>query len=290
MITMLYYYNLKNLIDKLPSNVTKSMDLSNDSIFNAATFPDLGRFYTQNLLKKDKYAINKKIDSDKFKEFLFECSQVFKNNANPNQLIFIYGLVNHHYLKKNIDEYLTPRINKLNSYDYLTNMIDYYFTKVNDSYDLSKKTIYKLFPNGFSYNEDMDDLVHNPLIKIFSFFGSNEYFSKAMVHKKRYYRSFTKRSTIKYIPYRIYDFIFNHRGKPKAKYYFYKNKVDTTILNLQKKPYQVGEETYNYNLKEILEKSLNEAYNVIKILNNYYFNNFEKEYRQYFNIEKDQKI
>ena len=290
MITMLYYYNLKNLIDKLPSNVTKSMDLSNDSIFNAATFPDLGRFYTQNLIKKDKYAINKKIDSDKFKEFLFECSQVFKSNANPNQLIFIYGLVNHHYLKKNIDEYLTPRINKLNSYDYLTNMIDYYFTKVNDSYDLSKDTLYKKFPNAFTYTESMDDLIKNPLIKVFSFFGSKEYFTKAMLHKKRYYKSFAKRSIFKYIPYKIYDIVFNRRGKPKAKNYHYNNKVDKKILNFQNKPYLVGDETFKYNVKEVLEIALKESLELIKIINSFFFNNEEKEYRKFFNIEKDQKI
>ena len=66
MITMLYYYNLKNIIEKLPNNATKSLDLSDDTVFNAATFPDLGRFYTQNLIKKDKYQIDKKIESDNF--------------------------------------------------------------------------------------------------------------------------------------------------------------------------------------------------------------------------------
>ncbi len=290
MITMLYYYNLKNLIEKLPSNVTKSMDLSNDSIFNAATFPDLGRFYTQNLIKKDKYKINLKIEGEKHKEFLFECCQIFKKNFNPEHLLLIYGFISHYYLTNQIQAYLSSRVNKKNPYDYLTNMLDYYFTKVNDSYDLSKNTIYNKFPNGFTYTESMDDLVKNPLIKVFSFFGSNEYFTKSMSHKINYYRSFTKRNKLKVIPFKIYDIIFNHRGKPKAKYYHYKNKVDTTILNFQNKPYLVGDDTFSYNIKEVLEIALKESLEEIKIINSFFFNNDEKEYRKLFNIEKDQKI
>ena len=93
MITMLYYYNLKNIIEKLPDNAKRSLDLSDDAIFNAATFPDLGRFYTQNLIKKDKYQINIKIEEDKFFEFLFEITQTFKKEVNPEQLLFIYGFI-----------------------------------------------------------------------------------------------------------------------------------------------------------------------------------------------------
>ncbi len=290
MITMLYYYNLKKIIDKMPSHVTKSMDLSDDSFFNAATFSDLGRFYTQNLIKKDKYSIHKKIEGDHFKEFLFECTQTFKKDINPEQLLFIYGFINHYFLNNQIQAFLSSKVNKKVSFDYLTNMLDYYFTKVNDSYDLSKNTLYQKFPNGFQYTESMDDLVRNPLIKVFSFFGSKEYFTKAMIHKKRYYRSFAKRSILKYIPFKIYDIIFNHRGKPKAKFYHYSNKVDTKILNLQNKPYLVGDETFTYNIKEVLDLALKEALDMIKIINSFLFNNDEKEYRKLFNIEKDQKI
>ena len=136
----------------------------------------------------------------------------------------------------------------------------------------------------------MDDLVKNPLIKVFSFFGSNEYFTKAMSHKIKYYRSFTKRNKLKLIPFKIYDIIFNHRGKPKAKHYHYKNKVDTTILNFQNKPYLVGDDTFSYNIKEILEIALKESLEEIKIVNAFFFNNDEKEYRKLFNIEKEQKI
>ncbi len=290
MITMLYYYNLKRIIEKLPQQATKSSDLSDDNVFNAATFPDLGRFYTQNLLKKDKYKLHYKIESDKFNEFLFECSQTFKKQANPEQLIYIYGFINHYYLKKNVDEYLSARISRKKQYDYLTNMLDFYYTKINDSYDLSKKTIYHKFPNGFNYTESMDDLIHNPLIKVFSFFGSNEYFTKAMKHKKTYYKSFTKKNIFKKISFKFYDIIFNHKGKPKAKFYSYKNKVDTKILNLQNKPYLVDDKTYNYSFKQIMEKSYVEAYDVIKKLNNFFFFDDDKEYRKYFNIKKDQKI
>ncbi|MBR4496686.1 MAG: hypothetical protein IKP12_06100 [Acholeplasmatales bacterium] len=290
MITMLYYYNLKKIIQKMPSNVTKSMDLSDDAIFNAATFTDLGRFFTQNLIKKDKYALHKKIEGEKFNEFLFECTQTFKKDVNPEQLLFIYGFINHYYVTNQIQAFLSSKVNKKVSYDYLTNMLDYYFTKVNDSYDLSKDTLYKKFPNAFTYTESMDDLIKNPLIKVFSFFGSKEYFTKAMLHKKRYYKSFAKRSIFKYIPYKIYDIVFNHRGKPKAKNYHYNNKVDTKILNFQNKPYLVGDETFKYNVKEVLEIALKESLELIKIINSFFFNNEEKEYRKFFNIEKDQKI
>lgn len=290
MVTMLYYYNLKKIIEKLPDNATRSLDLSDDAIFNAATFTDLGRFYTQNLIKKDKYAIDKKIENEKFYEFMFEVTQTFKKEVNPEQLLFIYGLINHYFLKNNLEQYLSVRVDKKRSFDNLTNMLDYYYTKINDSYDLSKNTIYQKFPNGFNYTDSMDELIHNPLIKVHSFFRSKEYFTKAMKHKKRYYRSFVKANFMKYIPYKLYDIIFNHRGKPKAKNYVYKNKVDTTILNIQKKPYLVGDETFNYSLKEILDIALKQALDMIKIINSFFFYNDDKEYRKIFNIDKDQKI
>ncbi len=290
MITMLYYYNLKKIIDKMPSNVTKSMDLSDDAIFNAATFTDLGRFYTQNLIKKDKYKINEKIESEKFLDFLFECTQTFKKDVSPEQLLYIYGFISHYFVSNQIQAFLSSKVNRKTSFDYLTNMLDYYFTKVNDSFDLSKDTLYHKFPNGFNYTDEMDELIHNPLIKVFSFFGSKEYFTKAMLHKKRYYRSFAKKSIFKYIPFKIYDLIFNHRGKPKAKFYHYQNKVDTKILNLQNKPYLVGDQTFNYNIKEVLDIALKEALDMIKIINSFFFNNDDKEYRKLFKIDKDQKI
>ena len=290
MITMLYYYNLKNIIEKLPDNAKRSLDLSDDAIFNAATFPDLGRFYTQNLIKKDKYQINVKIEEDKFFDFLFEITQTFKKEVNPEQLLFIYGFINHYYLKNNLEKYLSVRVDKKNNFDSLTNMLDYYFTKIIDSYDLSKNTIYQKFPNSFNYTESMDDLIHNPLIKIFSFFGSKEYFEKAMKHKKHYYKVLSKKNYLRIIPFTLYDLIFNHRGKPKAKNYVYKNKVNTKILNLQNKPYLIDEETYNYSIKDIIDISLKEALETIKKINNFFFYNDDKEYRKLFNIEKDQKI
>ena len=57
---MLYYYNLKEILKTLPQNHIQSMDLSDDNIFNYATFSDLGSFYKR-IFRIDKYKLDQKL-------------------------------------------------------------------------------------------------------------------------------------------------------------------------------------------------------------------------------------
>ena len=119
----------------------------------------------------------------------------------------------------------------------------------------------------------MESMIHNPCIKVFSFFCSETYFSHSLKCKKIYYKFFTRSKTkIKLLPYKIYDLIFNHLGKPKASNYIYTKKVDSNIFNFNQKPYIINETTYNYSLDDVIKNSKVEALDIIKSLNSYIFN------------------
>ncbi len=258
---MLHYYFLKQVIEKLPYNIKNNLEYDNDLLFNLATFNDLGLFYKIfNPIKKDKYRLNEKLESDKFNDFILECIYICKKNNNYQQLLFIYAMISHNILHRHISEYLSIRLSKKLRFDTACNMIDYYYTKANDNIDLTKVALTDYFPNGFIYHDFMEDLIHKPFIKVFSFFCTDSYFNHAMKMKKCFYSHFNRSKTrIKLIPYKLYDIIFNHRGKPKASLYLYTSKVDTSLFNLRKKPYLIGENTYTYSLEDVINNALNET-------------------------------
>lgn len=281
-LAMTQYYFLKDIINSLPLNVKNNLKYNNSLLFNVATFNDCGIFYKLfNPIKKDKYKINDKINSQLFNDFIIECSYQCKKNDNYKQLLFLYGIITNHILKENIDKYLSIRLNKKLTYDKACNIIDCYYAKLNDNLDLTKVAITDYFKDGFKYTDYMENMIHNPCIKVFSFFCTKTYFSHSLKIKKLYYKYFTRSKTkIKLFPYKIYDLIFNHRGKPKATSYIYTKKIDANLFNFNKKPYLINDITYNNSLDDVINDAKGQALEIIKSLNSYIFydkDNF-KEY------------
>ncbi len=281
-LAMTQYYFLKDIINSLPLNVKNNLKYNNSLLFNVATFNDCGIFYKLfNPIKKDKYKINDKINSQLFNDFIIECSYQCKKNDNYKQLLFLYGIITNHILKENIDKYLSIRLNKKLTYDKACNIIDCYYAKLNDNLDLTKVSITDYFKDGFKYTDYMENMIHNPCIKVFSFFCTKTYFSHSLKIKKLYYKYFTRSKTkIKLFPYKIYDLIFNHRGKPKATSYIYTKKIDANLFNFNKKPYLINDITYNNSLDDVINDAKGQALEIIKSLNSYIFydkDNF-KEY------------
>lgn len=255
---MLYYYNLQEIIKKLPQNITQSMDLSNDNIFNFATFNDLAKFYKIRFFRRDRYTLNVKLQDEHFYDFINETIIKFSKTANPNQLLLIYAMLAHYILEEEIQKYLSVRITKINTYNIMANKIDKYYTQIIDEIDLTKTSIYKLFPNSFYYTKEMNDLISHPMIKIYSFLEPNNYFTKAMKKKKSYYK---RRRYLKF--------------------------MDLEFLNLDKKPYIIGDQTYSYSLNEVIELARKNTLKQIAIINEHIFDKKDEKYNELFNITKE---
>ena len=255
---MLYYYNLQEIIKQLPKNITQSMNLSNDNVFNYATFNDLGNFYKPGLFRKDKYKLAIKLQDEHFYDFINEAIIKFSKTANPDQLLLIYAMLAHYILEEEIQKYLSARISKIEPYILLTKKIDKYYTQINDDINLSKTKIYNLFPRSFVYKKEMNDLISHPMIKVYSFLESNNYFLRAMKKKKSYY----KRCWF-----------------PKV--------MDLEFLNLEKKPYIIGEQTYTYSLDEIIESARKKTLKQISIINEHIFDKKDEKYNELFKITKE---
>lgn len=291
-LCMLHYYFLKQTIEKIPAHIKDNLEYDNSLLFNLATFNDLGIFYKLfNPLKKDKYKLNDKLDSEKFDEFILECIQICKTKNDYAQLLFIYAMISHTVLIKHINPFLSTRLTKKIRYDTACNMIDYYYTKANDSIDLCKTALTDYFPTGFIYHDFMDRLIHKPFIKVYGFMCSNEYFTHAMSRKYFYYAYCNRSKTkMKLIAYKLYDLLFNHRGKPKASCYLYSSKVNTSLFNLGKKPYLIGDNTYTYTLDEVIQNAASEAKEYIDAVNAYISYDNDKYLKKILHIEKKEKL
>lgn len=260
-LTMLHYYFLKQSIEKIPGNIKNNLEYDNDLLFNLSTFNDLGVFYKLfNPVRKDKYRLNELLESEKFYEFILECLHICKRANDYRQFLFIHAMTAHFILQRHVDQYLSVRLSKSLRYDAACNMIDYYYAMAEDNLDLTKTALTDYFPGGFVYYDYMESLIHKPFIKVFSFFCTKSYFTHSMKMKKNFYAHFNRSKTrVKLVFYKLYDILLNHRGKPKASLYLYTSKVDTSLFNLRKKPYLIGETTYTYSLEDIIANALAET-------------------------------
>lgn len=291
-LNMLHYYFLKKIINNIPKNIIINFSYTNDMLFDLSTFNDLGLYYKiLNPIKKDKYKINEKLQSEKFNDFILECISICKKNNNYNQLLAIYAMIAHNILTEHVNTFLSVRLSRRLKYDKACNIIDCYYSKINDNINLYKMDLTDFFLNGFRYYDFLDELIHNPLIKHFSFFCSKEYYTKAAKRKYFVFRHLKRsRTKIKLIFYKLYDIFLNHRGKPKASLYLYPKKLNTSLFNITKKPYLINDETFNYSLDEVINIALAEAIEYINALNNYLFNDNEKQLKKLFKLNKDEKL
>lgn len=288
---MLEYYFFKEALARLNDSEKKDF-ISNDStIFNYATFLDIGKYYRYNSLKKDKIKLIEKLDNiDDFPKFLTECLIEVNIHFLPEKLMLLYAMSSFYILKLRIYPYLKTKVDADESLDEILKMLDYSLSKKFDSWELNKIKITKKFPDGFCYNPNMYQVIHYPLIKIYKLFISENYFKKCYKKKKRFYSFYNSSFYIFKLPYLK---LIGMRLKNKRKNltsYFYSNKIDTTILNKGRKPYSINNKEYKYTLDEQIELALREATNLNRAIYQYVMFNKDKDIRKLLKIDNNKKL
>ena len=59
---------------------------------------------------------------------------------------------------------------------------------------------------------------------------------------------------------------------------------------MKKIEYQLGENIYNDNLDELINKALKDTLNRIKAVNDYLFGHIDKNFRKIYNISQEKKL
>ena len=139
---MLEYYFFKEALARLNDSEKKDF-ISNDStIFNYATFLDIGKYYRYNSLKKDKIKLIEKLDNiDDFPKFLTECLIEVNIHFLPEKLMLLYAMSSFYILKLRIYPYLKTKVDADESLDEILKMLDYSLSKKFDSWELDRKSV-----------------------------------------------------------------------------------------------------------------------------------------------------
>ena len=186
---ILNYYFFKKVIDKLDDNIKSNLRYDEDLLLNLSNFKSSPLFFDIYKLKNDrKYNMYENFHSELFDEFLIECAINLEKENSYKKLLLFYGMLTHHVLESQIDPYLNAL--KSDDYDirYAENMIDYYYSKKLEL-DIIKKPLNDKLPQAFLYLDYMDELIHNPMIKVFKLMSSKNYFKKCYKKLRRFYSS-----------------------------------------------------------------------------------------------------
>lgn len=265
----LHYIFLKKVTLKLDPMILNELEYDDNLIFNLSNFKNIGNFYSLKSFK-DKYNFTSNLN-DKFNEFIVECLLNIEKHNDYNQLYFVYALISSYTLEKYINEYIESLNNdKLNDEE-INKMIDFSIASENNI-DISKNNLYKIFKNSFNYYDYMDNLIHNPCIRLFKFLASTNYFKKCYKNKKKYYKKFMNYN-LRYPIHKFISLIF--KSKKRVKDMIYK---DNRLNDLK----LIDDNT--------LDLALNDVLNQIKAINEYLFDDKESDLRKIYNIENDKKI
>ena len=236
----LNYHLFKMLINNLDDYIKNKFEYEDTDILSYISFKSIPNYYS----KKDKYGMIEKFNSDKFNDFIVECAINLDKENDFNNLLFLYGLIisdtSSKLLLKNV-------INNENINNYISLKYDIKFDL--DYYKNNNKKI-------LNYTDKMEDLVHNPLIRIFDLFASYYYFIRGY---KKYKKNFKKEI-----------------NKNKSK--------DLSLDNIS------FEENGIKNIDDYITY-IYETINIkIKALNLYLFEQNDKNFREEFNINKEKKV
>ncbi len=265
----LHYTFFKKVTLNIESMIKKEIEYDDNLIFNLANFNNIGYFYSLKSFK-DKYQFTDKLN-EKFDEFIVECLLNIEKHNNYNQLFFLYSLVASNTLEKYLNKYLESIENdKLNDEE-IYKMIDFSISS-KDNIDISKNNLYKIFKNSFEYYDYMDELIHNPCIKLFRFMASTNYFKRCYKNKKKYYKSFMK-TNLRYPIHLLVSKMF--RSKKRTKDMLYNDPRDTDIP-------LITDGMLDIAYKDVMKK--------IEAINAYLFDDKESDLRKEFNIDNEQKL
>lgn len=292
--SILNYYFMKDCIKEIPNVVKDIFPKENSIYFNLSNFSSVSIYsFIYNPFKKDKYEIDKLIRNN-YLDFIVESAILLKSSMEENDsyftecLLFLYGLITTNTLRDYLYPYLKGIKKDSLNLDYALNVLDYYYAKKKDKIDLTKESIYHLFPTAYTYYDSIEQLIRNPMIKCYRFMGTNSYFKKSY---KRF-NKFAKRSnkTNRLWDYKFYDKLFN-RKKEKKEYLIYTKNEDSSLLNLKKESYIVNGIEKNESLDQLLKIAKDKAIKRIEALNKYLFiPKGEQEFREEFHIDKLKKL
>ncbi len=288
---ILEYYFFKESLTRLNNEQKKDFILNDSTIFNYATFLDIGKYFSYNSLRKDKIKLQDRWnDLDTFPSFLVECLIEVNLHYSPEKLMMLYAMASSYILKIRIYPYLKTKVNDSQSLDEILKMLDYVYAKKYDSWELNKIKLTKKFPDGFIYIPSMYQVIHYPIIKIYKLFVNENYFKNCYKKKKKFFSFFASSFLYIKIPYlKIIGLRLRNKRK-KLTSYFYNNKIDTTILNKAKSPYQINNKEYKYTLDEQIELALNDVTQLNIAIYNYVMFNKDKEIRKILKIDSNKKL
>lgn len=283
---LLNYYVLKDSVKYISSNITYSVDTSNYALFKYALFNNAGDFYKLfNPFKADKYQLSKEIKGAKFPDFIKVCIENAYLHTSDDEKYFCYTMLVNYVVELYFKEYFKQYISKRKNFSYLSKMLDSYYFKKNEDLIIAKTNLSDYFFNSFSLNDTDYHLLEKPIKKIIGFFCTKQYYDTCYKNAHNYFNHFaSSRNYIFRCFYGAYDIFFNHKKNCiKSKNFYYLNKIDTTILNLAKKEWQLFDKTVNYNIDELYAIVLKEAKKICNLLNDYFnFNQNFKAIDSYF--------
>ena len=270
---MIRYYFLKKIINKLPEVIKKELEYTDDTLFDLATFLSTPYFYKLlSKFRKDKYKIYQRFDIDNLEKLLLESIILLSKVHDYKKLLLVYSM--EAYIS--FDKYIIPYINTFK--DEKTSLtealldLDYYYTLKYDNIDLSKTRISDIFKTKFIYQKYMDDLIHKPFVKVYSFFLSEEYMKKSYKNKNKFLRHHTKKKKgIKLLLTKLNDKLFYNKLPITLHELSYNDFVDTKILNLEKNTYSFDGKDIKLDFDEFIEKIINITYERIYAINEYLF-------------------
>ncbi len=265
----LHYAFFKKVTLDLNPMIKNEIIYDDNLIFNLSNFINIGDYYSLKSFK-DKYDFNNKLN-EKFNEFIVECLILLNKHNEYDKLYFLYSLVSSYTLDKYINEYIESLNNDVLSKEEIYKMIDFSIAS-KDNIDISKNNLYKIFKNSFEYYNYMDDLIHNPCIRVLKFMASKAYFIRCYKKKKKYYKSFMKYN-IKYPLHLLLSKITKSKIKTKDLIYKDIRDIDLPLIS-----------------DELLEKAYIDTKMQINAINEYLFDDKDSNVRRLYNIDKDKKI
>lgn len=291
---MCRYYILKKYLKQIPDDILSSNEITDDILFNYADFLSTPLFYKRNP-RRDKYHIYETINKENFNSFFIETlisasKYVARCEEFPyDALIFIYALILYHLE----DEILIPYMeqNKSDNTDIYEalNMLDFYYSSKIDGVDLRKTNLTLKYEKGFEYQEMMENIIHQPIVKCCKLLETNNYFLRAYKRKAHFYNYYTKS---KFGLKKLYIYAYVKISKNGLRRFaFYRKEIDTRLLNIAKNEFEISNNKMNYSLEEMINKYLfNKFLEYSDAISDYLIDGRNKKIKKLLNISSEKKM
>ncbi len=290
-IQLVRYYLIKDATSYVSPSITSTIKLDNQIYFRYALFWDASDYYKLlNPFKANHYDLSNLLKGPKFTEFLKECMENAYYHSNSEEKFFCYTIFMSYVINNNYQPFIKAFTPKNKKDGYVEKMLNSYYFNSNEKMPITKLNLADYFFDSFALSESDINLIDKPLKRVFGFFRAKNYYAECYKNIKFYFNHCTKDFLgVKRITFNLYDFFLNHRkNKLKARHFLYHKKIDTTVLNLKKEPYNNGESTIDFSVDDLYKQTLKDLKIACDVLNNYFnFNQDLKAFNKYFNITKN---